>query len=109
MSGLRLLGFLAVIAAAGIAQSGTASAQGPRFRADWLSLQRDSDARPQSLLRGPDSFTASDSFNYESGWRLFFGFGVNRLSWSFSTPDSTVGMMSRQLSCRILCRSISNS
>jgi hypothetical protein len=53
-----------------------ASAQGTRFRVDWLFLQRDSDGPQTTLITGPDAFSTGSDFDYESGYRLFGSMGT---------------------------------
>ena len=59
-----------------VAAAHQAHAQGTRFRADWLFLERDNDASSQTLIAGPDAFNSSADFDIESGYRLFLGFGT---------------------------------
>lgn len=60
-----------------------ATAQGTRFRADWLFLTRDSDAASSTLIAGPDAFSSSADFNFESGYRLFFSLGAEAFDVEF--------------------------
>lgn len=53
-----------------------ASAQGTRFRVDWLFLQRDNDGPSTNLITGPDAFATDADFDYESGYRLFASMGT---------------------------------
>lgn len=55
-----------------------ASAQGVRFRADWLFLRRDGDAPSSLLISGPDAFSSGADFNFESGYRLFLSAGTEQ-------------------------------
>jgi hypothetical protein len=66
-----------LIVASLLVMTGTeASAQGTRFRVDWLFLKRDTDGPQSSLISGPDAFDTDAGFDYESGYRLFGSVGT---------------------------------
>lgn len=65
-----------------------ASAQGTRFRVDWLFLQRDSDGPQTTLITGPDTFSTDSDFDFESGYRLFGSMGT--VDWDVEVRFSRV-------------------
>jgi hypothetical protein len=65
-----------IVATLLVMTSADASAQGTRFRVDWLFLKRDSDGPQANLISGPDAFNTEAGFDYESGYRLFASMGT---------------------------------